>query len=308
MLPVPASPAKQTFSREEVQRVLQISARQLRSWEKQGLILERSTFSLSDLLALKTLRKLRESRVPTLQVKRAITALRQRMRNVSDPLTQLRIYSEGGRIRVDIDGGAMEPVSGQLLLNFGPAEIRKLLAFPTERGGQAQAAEQFRRRAEAELLFEKGLEMEHSGAPIAEVAAIYEHAISLDPNSTGALVNLGTIYFNTKQFEKAEANYLRAIETDANYALAHFNLGNLYDEQGQREKALEQYHLALQGNPRYADAHYNMALLYQTEGETLKAVLHWKAYLKLDSGSAWAVIARRELGKLKDATIVRGRA
>lgn len=104
MLPVPDSPAKQVFSRDEVRRVLQISARQLRSWEKQGLIPERSDFALNDLLALKTLLKLRESKVAPVQVKRAITALRLRIRDVEDPLTQLRIYSEGGRIRVDIDG------------------------------------------------------------------------------------------------------------------------------------------------------------------------------------------------------------
>ena len=73
-------------------------------------------------------------------------------------------------------------------------------------------------------------------------------------------------------------------------------------------EALDQYLQALKKNPRYADAHYNLALLYQTAGETMKAVLHWKAYLKIDSGSDWAIIARRELAKLKDATIVRGRA
>jgi tetratricopeptide (TPR) repeat protein len=309
MLAVPASPAEQRFSREDVQRVLQISARQLRSWEKQGLISERSDFALNDLLALKTLLKLRENHVAPQQVKRAVLALRRRIRNVSDPLTQLRIYSERGQIRVDIDGNTMEPVSGQLLLNFGPAEIKKLLSFPDARTGQSNRAEESKKRAEAELLFEKGLEMEHSGAVLAEVIAVYEHALKLDPASTGALVNLGTIHFNGRKYDQAEAYYLRAIEADPEYALAHFNLGNLYDEQGKRAQALEQYLMALRGNPRYADAHYNLALLYQTAGETMKAVLHWKAYLKLDPGNSnWAAIARRELAKLKDATIVRGRA
>ena len=309
MLAVPATPAQQRFTREDVQRVLQISARQLRSWEKQGLISERSHFALNDLLALKTLLKLRENHVAPQQVKRAVIALRSRIRNVTDPLTQLRIYSEAGQIRVDIEGNAMEPVSGQLLLNFGPAEIKKLLSFPDAGAGRSNKAEESKKRAEAELLFEKGLEMEHSGAPMPEVVSVYEHALKLDPSSTGALVNLGTIHFNGRKYDKAEACYLRAIEADPEYALAHFNLGNLYDEQGKRAQALEQYLMALRGNPRYADAHYNLALLYQTAGETMKAVLHWKAYLKLDPGNSnWAAIARRELAKLKDATIVRGRA
>jgi len=74
-----------------------------------------------------------------------------------------------------------------------------------------------------------------------------------------------------------------------------------------RAKAAEHYLEALRINPRYADAHYNIALLYQTTGETLKAVRHWKTYLKVDPNSSWAIIARRELQKIRDAMMVRGR-
>lgn len=306
MLAVSASASKQSFSREEARRFLRVSERQLRSWEQQGLIPQRDDFALNDLLAINTLIKLRDSGVPTRKIRRALEAVREKIKDLEDPLTQLRIYSEQGRIRVDIDGSTMEPVSGQLLLNFGPAEINKLLAFPAAR---AEPAEVLRNklRIEAEMLFEKGLEMEHSGGPIADTIAVYEHAISLDPNATGALVNLGTIHFNSRRYDKAEQYYLRAIEADPDYALAHFNLGNLYDEQGRRTRALEHYGLALKANPQYADAHYNMALLCQTMGEAMKAVHHWTAYLKIDPASSWAVIARRELGKLKDATVIRGR-
>ncbi len=306
MQAVSASPRKQMFSREQALRVLRISERLLRSWEKQGLVPERADFAMNDLLALNTLIKLRQNRVPSLQVRRAVAALREKIRDVTDPLTQLRIYSERGQIRVDIEGSTMEPVSGQLLLNFGPAEINKLLSFPVARA-EPTHAQQDAKRVQAELLFEQGLEMEHTGAPVADIIAVYEHAIRLDPHSIGALVNLGTIYFNTRKFSKAEEHYLRAIDADATYPLAHFNLGNLYDELGNRQKALEHYLLALKCNPQYADVHYNVALLYQTGGEPMKAVMHWKAYLKMDPGSSWAAIARRELDKLKDAAIVRSR-
>ncbi len=306
MQAVSASPTKQVFSREEALRVLRISGRLLRSWEKQGLVPEREGFAMNDLLALNTLIKLRQNRVPPAQVRRAVAALRLKIQHITDPLTQLRIYSELGQIRVDIDGNTMEPVSGQLLLNFGPAELKKLLSFPVA-GAAPTPAQQERKRAEAELLFEKGLEMEHTGAPITEIIAIYEHALTLDPDSTGALVNLGTIYFNARKFGKAEERYLRAIQADPTYALAHFNLGNLYDELGKRRKALEHYLSALKCNPQYADVHYNVALLYQSVGEPMKAVMHWKAYLKMDPGSSWSAIARRELAKLKEAAIVRGR-
>jgi tetratricopeptide (TPR) repeat protein len=159
---------------------------------------------------------------------------------------------------------------------------------------------------EAERWFEKGLELEQTGAPLDDVIKAYQQALVIDPSSAGALVNLGTVYFNARAWREAERYYNDALKVDPEYPLAHFNLGNLYDETGDRPRALEHYQAALRANSGYADAHYNIALLYQTIGQPLNAVRHWKAYLKLDPGSSWAAIARRELAKLRDSTVVPG--
>ena len=307
MLAVSASSAQQVFSREEARRIFALTERQLRSWERQGLLPERESFTVGDLVSLKTLTELRKNRISAAQLKKAIGALRRKLEGINDPLTQLRIYTDHGRIRVDIGGGTMEPVSGQLLLDFGSAELKKLLSFPSEARPEAPSRRD-QLRAEAELLFEKGLEMEQAGAPVQEVVALYQHAIDTDPGCTGALVNLGTIHFNSRRYDQAETFYRRAIEADPEYALAHFNLGNLYDERGLRAQAMEHYLTALRISPRYPDAHYNVALLYQNMGESMKAVRHWKAYLRLDPNSSWSAIARRELEKLRSAAIVHGRA
>lgn len=300
--------SKQVYSRVEAKRLLRITERQLQSWERQGLLpAARQKFGFTELLAVRTLIKLRKDKIPPATVRKAVLALRERVRHVADPLTELRIYAEGSKIRVEIEGSTIEPVTGQLLLNFGAAELKRLLAFPDRSKDQA-ASEGLRRRAEAELLFEKGLEMEQTGAPTNEIIEMYKYAIMLDPDSTGALVNLGTIHFNMRDLAKAEHYYRRALEADSKYALAHFNIGNLYDERGDREKALEHYLAALGLNPHYADAHYNIALLYQTLGETLKAIQHWKTYLRIDPSSSWAAIARRELDKIRASMMVQGGA
>jgi len=114
------------------------------------------------------------------------------------------------------------------------------------------------------------------------------------------------MYFNARRYSDAERYYNQAIDVDPEYALAHFNLGNLCDERGDRSRALQHYLRAVEIHPNYADAHYNIALLYQVTGQMLKAVRHWRHYLKIDPNSSWAVIARRELEKLKDETVVRG--
>ncbi|HEY7391668.1 MAG TPA: tetratricopeptide repeat protein, partial [Bryobacteraceae bacterium] len=91
---------------------------------------------------------------------------------------------------------------------------------------------------------------------------------------------------------------------DTKYALAEFNLGNLYDEQGRLADALAHYRRALVLNPQYADAHFNLALLCERVGDPLKAVQHWQHYLKLDRSGTWADIARRQLERLRQNTVI----
>jgi tetratricopeptide (TPR) repeat protein len=300
------------WSREEVRRLLPVSERQLRSWQKQQFIVSTDRFGFSDLLALKTLMALRDSRIPAAEIRRTLDAIRARIGDVANPLSEMRLYSDGRRIRVQFEGRRMEARTGQLLLDFDHTEISRLLSFPgRDRAKETEGAPsptlgQHVRRAEAEMWFERGLQLEQEGAPLDEVISTYQKALTIDPTSAGALVNLGTVYFNARAFREAERYYRDALAADPEYALAHFNLGNLFDEMGDRAKALQHYQTALRLNPNYADAHYNIALLYQCVNQPLKAVRHWKSYLRLDPGSSWTAIARRELGKLRDSTIVPG--
>jgi DNA-binding transcriptional MerR regulator len=161
---------KQAYSRAETRRLLKITERQLKSWERQKLLPVSETYGFKELLALRTLLKLRDARVASPQIRRALTALSEKLRDIHDPLTQLKIYADGKRIRVDIDGRAMEAESGQLLLNFDAVELKRLLEF---RKPEPVNADQVR-RAGAEHWFQRGLEFEQTGAPLAEVIEAYQ--------------------------------------------------------------------------------------------------------------------------------------
>ena len=303
MARVGAGASAQTFSREEARRLTDTSERQLKSWERQKLLPPHEKYGFKDLLAIRTLAKLKHSRIPAAQIRRTLHALSRKLRGSHDPLTQLRVYVVGRRIRVEIEGRSMDAESGQLLLDFDQGELKRLVEFRVKEDPSAERG----RRATAEHWFQKGLEMEQSGAPAQQVIEAYEKALELDPKSAGAMVNLGTIYFNARKWSEAERYYKRALEADPGYALAHFDLGNLYDERGERSKALDHYLAALHVSPHYADAHYNIALIYQGTGQSMKAVRHWSAYLKIDPNSQWANIARRELAKLRQAAVIPGR-
>ncbi len=291
------------YSRAEVRRLLDVTERQLRSWEKQDLVATTTDYGFVDLLALRTLAKLRKARVSTVKIRQALVALREKLEEVDDPLVELRLFSEGRHIRVQLGGQTMEPVSGQLLLDFKADEIRTLVSFPNDAAQKSAAQQRERDRALADMLFQEALELEQRGAAEDAIQA-YLRVVEADPGFAGAHVNLGTIYFTARDYREAETCYKRAIEADPNYALAYFNLGNLYDEMGDRTAALLEYESALKLNANYADAHYNIALLYQASGQSLKAIHHWKSYLKLDPLSPWASIARRELDRIYRETIV----
>lgn len=235
-----------------------------------------------------------------------LDSLRHRLQGVTDPLTELKIFTEGRRVAVQLDGGKMDSLSGQLLLDFDQAEIRRLLEFPSHRAEFTIAQKLAQQQAEAETWFTRGVEMEQKENGASFAIKAYEKALEIDPDLAGALVNLGTLYFNQQNWERCEFYYRRAVQVRPDYPLAHFNLGNLFDEQGDWENALKHYESALQLDPDYADAHYNLALLYQSHGEPLKSIRHWRIYIKLDPHGEWTVIARRELSRLRQQTVVSG--
>ena len=287
---------KEEYTRADVRRKFGLSERQLRSWERQHLIPEAVSYSFSDLIAFQTLIKLREKKISSKEIFRALESLREKLEWVRQPLSELRVVSDGKRIAVHLSGQKMEAVSGQILFDFDAAELGGITKFPERKL-------KVNHTRESEIWFQKGLELEETGAPVEDAVGAYQKVLELNPGAAGALVNLGTIYYRLRKFEEAEKYYLAAIEADPAYPLAQFNLGNLYDEQGRLPQAFEYYRRALGLNPNYADAHFNLALLCERQGDALQAVRHWKAYLKLDSSGQWAEIARRQLERLRQVVL-----
>jgi tetratricopeptide (TPR) repeat protein len=291
---------KEEYSRADVRRQFGLSERQLRSWERQGLVRPAESYGFSDLIAIQTIVKLREKRIPPRKIGQALESLRRKLAWIKEPLTELRIVSDGGKIAVHVGGQKMEAVSGQILLDFDAAGLGGLRAFP-----ERKHAENVLREAEA--WFQEGLDLEETGAPIEQAMEAYRKALELNPAAAGALVNLGTIHYRLRQFADAGKYYLKAIAADPSYALAEFNLGNLHDEQGRLTEAISHYRRALDLNPSYADAHFNLALICERTGDPLKAVAHWKTYLKLDRSGQWADVARRQLERLRQTTVIQSR-
>lgn len=293
--------AKESWSRSQVLRQCDLPERQLKAWEAQSLISPKDHYHFEDLVEIRVLARLKELGVSPSRLKAVFASVHGKLQGIQNPLTELRVYVEGKRIRVQTEGRKME-VSGQLLLDFDQAELRRLLTFPTQAPGES--SHDRKSRLEAETWFQRALELEQSGADKREAIAAYQKALELNPSLAGALVNIGTIYFNARKWRESEKFYQQAITADPSYPLAHFNLANLHEELGRTSLAIQHYKKAIELQPNYADAHYNLALLFQTRGRAMEAIRHWKLYLALDPSSQWASIARREMAKLKQSALV----
>jgi tetratricopeptide (TPR) repeat protein len=280
--------AAERFSRHEVQRILDVTEKQLDYWERLRIVAPRKGkgekfYEFRDLISLRTAKQLIEQGVPANRLRRSLAALQQKLAEVQAPLTELRILSDGKDIVVERDGARMEPLSGQFVLNFDTRQLKDKVRVMPERN----AAE----------WFALALQYEADRNTWAEAMDAYEHALAIDPQLVEALINLGTLHYEQGDFEKAAESFRRAVELDPENALAQFNLGSLLEELGQLEPARGHLRQAVRLDPSYADAHYNLAFVCEKLGAYAEARQHWQRYVELDPSSPWCTYARQRLAK-----------
>jgi tetratricopeptide (TPR) repeat protein len=282
--------AAERFSRREVQRILDVTEKQLDYWERLGLVAPRKGkgekfYDFRDLISLRTAKQLIEQGVPANRLRRSLAALQQKLSEVQAPLTELRILSDGKDVIVERDGARLEPISGQFVLNFDTRQLNDKVRFMPERN--------------AEEWFALALQYEADRSTRAEAMDAYEHALAIHPQLVEALINLGTLHYEQGDFEKGAEHFRRAVELDPENALAQFNLGSLLEELGQLELARQHLRQAVRLDAGYADAHYNLAFVCEKLGAFPEARQHWQRYVELDPSSPWCNYARQRLASRK---------
>ncbi len=275
------------YHRADVLRILRITGQQLAQWQKAGLVKADDFFSFFDLLQLKKIRDLRARHVRPAEIRESLQAMQKQVAGMENPLLEAGTVPVGARVVFRHAGRTMEPTTGQFFMDFeGPERVVSAKVRPMH---AAETALEF---------FARGVALEDDPASVDEAVAAYRRVLDLEPMHAPAYINLGTIYYNRREFALAERHYRKAIEVDPRYALAHFDLGNVLDETGRLREAVEAYKTALALAPTYADAHYNIALAYEKLRDPRKALRHWRSYLKLDTMGPWSAHARNQVRRI----------
>lgn len=110
-----------------------------------------------------------------------------------------------------------------------------------------------RRPQQAELHYHCGRVLERMGQ-LESAIAEGERAVTLDPRCTRALIDLARWYRRTRRTRDAAAKLEQVISAGFEYADVYCQLGELYHEQGQIEKAGSAYRRALTINAEYSAA------------------------------------------------------
>ena len=280
----------QRYTRREVERILGLDAGRLRYWERLRLVHPQARwgerfYNFGDLVALRTIKRLTDNRIPAQRVRRAVTLIEQQFGEVPRPLQELRLLEQGRELLV-FPPGAMRP--------FNP--LRRQWVFPFNAPPDPLKLHAMAGRTPEEL-FETALECERRQEMIPEAIETYLRVVELAPDWIEAHINLGVAYYQMGQLSDARAAFLDAVQLDPMNGISRYNLGCTLEELGELDEAIEHLQRAARAMPAHADVHFNLALAYEKRGERRRARGHWVLYLRYAPNGPWAPQARARLNE-----------
>ena len=110
----------------------------------------------------------------------------------------------------------------------------------------------------------------------------YEKAIEIDPTFLSAHNNLGVLFNKLEEKQKAISCYEKAIEIDPTFLSAHYNLGNIFKELGENQKAISCYEKAIEIDPNILDPYNNLGNVFKELGENQKAISCYEKAIEID--------------------------
>lgn len=310
---------EEIFSVKDVSRLFGLSESRLRYWAQTGFIGPsirrgaRRFYSFSDLIGIKVARELLSSGLSLQRVRKNLHSLRTLLPDVEQPLSRLRVLSDGEHMWVQSGEATFDAASGQLMFSLDTGDlqdevVRVLdLARPPQpraapRPPKKKAAKRPRAHRDAYRWFLEGLAHDESTERMDEAMDAYRRALELDPSLAAAHTNLGIACYRRGKTDEARQHFERALSLDPDLPEAGYNLANLHEETGELDLAIAEYRRVALTSPTFADAHFNLAIALEKVGSRIQAAEHFERYLVLcqddGPGAVWCRLAKAHLAYL----------
>ncbi len=146
--------------------------------------------------------------------------------------------------------------------------------------------------------FNRGVELQSSGA-FKKAIEQYRLAINEDDRLEEAYSNLGSIYFEMRNFGAAVKAFQSALVLNPNRPKTLNALGAAFSQSGRTAEALETWRKALVLEPKFASVYYNVGILLESKKNYQDARNAYFTACELDGSLADAKVRLNHLPKVK---------
>lgn len=102
-----------------------------------------------------------------------------------------------------------------------------------------------------------------------------------DPTNLVALTNMGNIFYDTHQDDRAIEFYEKAVEIDSLNIDIRCDLATSYSNVNRMKKAIQILKKNIEMNPQHLKSHYNLSVILKRSGDTKGADAEMKIYRSL---------------------------
>lgn len=284
---------------------LGVSVRQIRRWERLGLIRPVSRvfrlpyFDFREVAGARRLSELVEAHVPIREIQAGLDRLQHLLGNVERPLAQLQILARDQHVLYRDAEGRLKTVAGQILFDFDGPEEPGTAAESSDEERPATlplATEPDRTQWGAHDWLDEGRRRADAGE-LASAVEAFRMSLMADHDAPEVHFQLAEALYLLGNPAAALERYHVAAELDHNYLEAWTQIGCIHAELGQPDAAIEAFHLALDVHPDFPDVHVHLAEVLHQLGRTPEAIEHWQKYLEFDQRGPWADAARARLAE-----------
>jgi cytochrome c-type biogenesis protein CcmH/NrfG len=122
-----------------------------------------------------------------------------------------------------------------------------------------------------------------SAADTQRMLATLEERTRTDPKDVEAWIQMGHLYFDSDQAEKAIEAYETALRLQPNNAPVLTDLGIMYRRSGKPEEAIQRFDLAIAADPKLEMPRFNkgIVLMHDLKNEA-EAIAAWEALLAIN--------------------------
>ncbi len=128
----------------------------------------------------------------------------------------------------------------------------------------------------------------------------YKEILRKDPNNLQALINIGNLYFDTRQDLPAIEHYRRALSLDPRNVNVRTDMAVCYRRSGNPDKAIEELKKVISIDPRHPQSRYNLGvILIHDKNDIEGGIQAWEGLLENIPEYRYRDSLRAEITKMR---------